>query len=84
MSAELEAAKKRLDQAKARFQKAQIKERQKARKEDARRKIIIGGAMLALLDAQKDPEARARTVRTIMKYVAEKDRSLVEAVLRGS
>ncbi|MFG6661555.1 mobilization protein [Sulfitobacter sp. 915] len=81
---ELEAAKKKLDQAKARYQKAQIKERQKSRKEDARRKIIIGGAMLALLDAQKDPDRRAGTVRTILKYVSEKDRPLVEAVLRGS
>lgn len=82
MSRELEKAEKALAQAKARFQKAQSRERQRARKEDTRRKVIIGGALMSLLNAMP-PEKRQRTAETLLRHVSERDRDLVEAALRG-
>jgi hypothetical protein len=83
MSAELDAAKKRLEQAKARYQKAAVKERERERKADARRKIIIGGSILSLI-ASQSPEKREITLKTVLRHVAEKDRELVEPVLRAA
>lgn len=80
MSAELEKARRAYDQAKARFQKAQTRDRQRERKEDARRKIIIGAAVTSLI-ANQPPERRANLVAALLKNVAEKDRPLVEPVL---
>ena len=80
MPTELEQAQKKLDQAKARLQKAQIRERQKVRKEDARVKIIIGGAVLALIRDQP-PESAAKTVATLLKRMTDKDRSFVDPLL---
>lgn len=83
MSSQYEAAKKKLEQAKARFQKAQTLERQRQRKLDARQKIIIGAAMLKMIDAYKDPDRREKTVQTILRFVSDKDRPLIIDVLRG-
>ncbi|MBB2163407.1 mobilization protein [Gluconacetobacter sp. 1b LMG 1731] len=47
----LERAKQRLTQAQARYEKVSSVESQKARKEDLRRKIIVGGAVLAMVDS---------------------------------
>lgn len=83
MSAQYEAAKKKLEQAQARFQKAQTLERQRQRKLDARQKIIIGAAMLKMIDTYKDPDRREKTVQTILRFVSDKDRPLIIDVLRG-
>ncbi|SFP97342.1 hypothetical protein [Tranquillimonas alkanivorans] len=80
MSGELERARKRLDQAKARFQRAQAQERQRERKLDARRKIILGAALLALIKVQP-AEKRARLVEALLKRVAAKDLPVVQPVL---
>lgn len=80
MPSELEQAQKKLDQAKARLQKAQIRERQRVRKDDARSKIIIGGAVLALIKDQT-PEHAAKTAATLLKRMTDKDRSFVDPLL---
>lgn len=80
MSGELERARKRLDQAKARFQRAQAQEHQRERKLDARRKIILGAALLALIKVQP-AEKRARLVEALLKRVAAKDLPVVQPVL---
>ena len=80
MNAETERARKAYEQAKARYQKAQTRDRQRERKEDARRKIIIGAAVTSLI-ANQLPERRANLVAALLKHVAEKDRHLVEPVL---
>jgi hypothetical protein len=82
MPSELEQAQKKLDQAKARLQKAQTKERLRVRKDDARTKIIIGGAMLALIKDQS-PENAAKTVAMLVKRMSDRDRALVEPKLQS-
>lgn len=49
----LEKAERQFEQAKARLDAARAREREKVRKQDARRKIILGGALIER--AERDP-----------------------------
>lgn len=80
MSEELDKARKAYEQAKARFQKAQTIERTKERKADARRKIIIGSAMLSMIAAQS-PKQRLNLVQHLFRYISKQDRPLVRSLL---
>ena len=68
---ELEKAQRQLEQAKARVQKLKARARSEDRKRDTRRKIILGGILLA--EARRDP-AIAQRVRQWIAGLPEKDR----------
>ncbi len=71
----LEKAQKDLERAKARLQNEQAKMKEKERKQDARKKIILGGAIIAA--AKANPQLREwLRANIIAVYVAEKDRGL--------
>ncbi len=71
----LEKARQDLEKAKARLQREQAKMKEKERKQDTRKKIILGGAMLAATKAS--PQLRDWVRQNIIAvYVAEKDRGL--------
>ena len=81
--AALEEAEKRLSQAKARRDKAAARLSSSHRKIDTRAKIILGGALLALLGrANGDAE---RAVQAILKLEAskwpERDQAALRAIL---
>lgn len=69
---ELEKAQRQLEQAKARVQKLKAKARSEDRKRDTRRKIILGGILLA--EARRDP-AIGQRVRQWIASLPEKDRA---------
>lgn len=72
---QLEDAKKKLDQAKARVQKLEARKRQAERKKDTRRKIILGGMMIA--EARQDP-ARAATLKKKIAALPDRDRAVFD------
>lgn len=72
---ELEKAQRQLEQAKARVQKLKAKARSEDRKRDTRRKVILGGVLLA--EARKTPGIRQRVEQWIAS-LPEKDRSAFE------
>lgn len=75
MSNRLEQAEKRLEQAKAQVQRARAAEAQKERKADTRRKVIIGGYVLA--KARVDPRFWQFIQNTVAE-MSEKDRAAFE------
>jgi len=86
MSAQLDAISKKiqeqmdkLNQLKAQKQKAQnrlrAKEREQQRKDDTRRKILIGACMMKL--AEENPEAKDRMLKQLDRFLTEeRDRNL--------
>lgn len=68
-------AKKKIDQAKARLQKFEARNRQNERKKDTRRKIILGGMMIA--DARKDP-AKAEVLKSRIAALPDRDRAVFD------
>ncbi|WP_258091346.1 mobilization protein [Wohlfahrtiimonas chitiniclastica] len=86
MSTQLDALEKRiqeqtekLNQLRAQKQKAQnrlrAKEREQQRKDDTRRKILIGACMMKL--AEENPEANDRMLRQLDRFLTEEhDRKL--------
>ncbi|MBB6212526.1 mobilization protein [Novispirillum itersonii] len=72
---ELEKAQRQFEQAKARVQKLKAKARSEDRKRDTRRKVILGGVLLA--EARKTPGIRQRVEQWISS-LPEKDRSAFE------
>ena len=73
---ELDRAEKRYAQAKARLLALKNREATKARKLDARRKIILGGALVDL--AERDSNAAAMIERLIRNLPREQDRKAFE------
>ena len=88
MSTQLDALEKRiqeqtekLNQLRAQKQKAQnrlrAKEREQKRKDDTRRKILIGACMMKL--AEDNPEANDRMLRQLDRFLTEeRDRRLFQ------
>ena len=88
MSTQLDALEKRiqeqtekLNQLRAQKQKAQnrlrAKEREQKRKDDTRRKILIGACMMKL--AEDNPEANDRMLRQLDRFLTEeRDRKLFQ------
>lgn len=73
----LEKLERQYQQAKARLEAARAREREKNRKLDARRKIILGGALIER--AARDPEA-ARMLATLVAGLGrQQDRKAFEA-----
>lgn len=72
---ELEKAQRQLEQAKARVQKLKARARSEERKRDTRRKVILGGILLA--EARRDP-ATAQRVRQWIAALPERDRALFD------
>lgn len=72
----LEKLERQYQQAKARLDAARAREREKSRKLDARRKIILGGALIER--AARDPEA-ARMLATLVSGLGrQQDRKTFE------
>jgi len=68
-------AQKKYDQAKAKLQRAKARSSAKARKLDARRKLILGGALLerAKRGGSADREAPAKLVRDILNGLSRQN-----------
>ncbi len=62
-----------------RIRRAASEERERRRREDARSKIVIGGALLALLRAE--PVAARALAPRLLPLIAERDRELIAALL---
>lgn len=74
--ADVEKLKEKKRQLETRIKKIESLEKSKKRKEDTRRKIIIGGAMLAY--AAGDPSAKERLYKILGKFITNpKDRVLI-------
>lgn len=74
--ADVEKLKEQKRQLEAKIKKIESLEKTKKRKEDTRRKIIVGGALLA--QAEKDPAFKQNLYRHLEKLVINpKDRELV-------
>ncbi len=71
----LEKAQRDVEKAKARLQREQAKMKEKERKQDTRKKIVLGGALLAAAKANPQVADWLRA-QIIPVYVAEKDRGL--------
>lgn len=71
----VQVAQKQYDQAKARLQRAKAVSSVRARKLDARRKIILGGALLerAKRGGSADSEAATRLVRDILNSLSRQN-----------
>lgn len=69
---ELDRARKRYEQARARLQALRNREAARERKIDTRRKVILGGALMDL--ATRDPNATAMLDRLIRNLPREQDR----------
>lgn len=76
--AELMRKRAELDQRLARIQ---AKEKAENRKDDARRKILLGGAVLAYI--RRHPEHAASMGRTLIPLVADRDQELVAAAFQA-
>lgn len=75
MTKSLEEAEKKLRQAKAHVQQLRAREKETARKLDTRRKIVLGGFLIA--EAKADPGAMAR-LKTRIQTLSERDKHLFE------
>ncbi len=71
----VQEAQKRYDQAKARLQRARARSSTRTRKLDARRKIILGGALLerARRGGSADSVAAAKLVRDIIEGLSRQN-----------
>lgn len=75
--ADVEKLKEQKRQLEARIKKIESLEKSKKRKEDTRRKIIIGGAMLAY--AAADDSCKEKLYKILGKFITNpKDRALVD------
>ena len=72
----LETAQTRYNQAKARLQKIQNRERVNLRKQDTRRKIILGALLMETM--KRNPETREKVMEQIRNLPRETDRKLFE------
>lgn len=72
---DLEKAQRQLEQAKARVQKLKARAKAEERKKDTRRKIILGGLVLAR--AKRDPDAAVKLTQQIAA-LPEKERTAFE------
>ena len=72
----VEKLERQYEQAKARLQAAKARERAKARKLDARRKIILGGALIE--QAERDPAAARVLSELIAGLSRQQDRKTFE------
>lgn len=72
---QLEKAKAQLEQAKARVQRLQAKARTEERKRDTRRKVVLGGILIA--EARRDP-ATAETLKRWIDRLDPKDKAPFE------
>ncbi len=68
----LEKLERQYEQAKARLQAAKARERTKARKLEARRKIILGGALIER--AERDPDAARFLAKLVTGLSRQQDR----------
>ncbi|PKQ07867.1 MAG: hypothetical protein CVT72_01655 [Alphaproteobacteria bacterium HGW-Alphaproteobacteria-11] len=75
----LEAQRARLD---LRIRALTAQERERSRREDARAKIILGGALLAFF--RREPVAARALVPRLLPLVAERDRDLVARFFENS
>ncbi len=75
MTKSLRDAEKKLQQAKALVQQLRAREKEAARKLDTRRKIVLGGLLIA--EAKSDPGAMAR-LRSSIRALSEHDKQLFE------
>lgn len=71
----VQEAQKQLDQAQARLQRAKARASARARKLDARRKIILGGALLgrARRGGSADSDAAAKLVQAIIEGLSRQN-----------
>ncbi len=74
---ELERLERQYTQAKNRLQAAKARQSVKQRKLDARRKIILGGALLDL--SARDPDAMAMVERLLRSLPRDQDRKAFDA-----
>lgn len=70
---ELEKLSQKRDQLSARIQKLKAREKEQSRKDDTRRKILLGGSLMALLKNQDDILSR-RVFTACLNLISEKDR----------
>jgi len=75
MTKSLEEAEKKLRQAKALVQQLRAREKETARKLDTRRKIVLGGFLIA--EAKTDSGAMAR-LKARIEALPERDKQLFE------
>ena len=76
LDAQIAAARKRAEQAKARLQALEARASQQARKLDTRRKVILGGL---LLDAAEKDDRFARVITALMERISrDQDRKAFE------
>jgi hypothetical protein len=76
--AELLRKRAELDQ---RLAQLQAREKATAQREDARRKIVLGAAVLAFI--RKQPQHAAGMAKTLLPLVADRDRELVAAAFQA-
>jgi len=72
---------RRIEQLQALRQRRLALARERERKRDTRRKVIIGGGLLALI--RRGDQAAAEVGRKILQGASKRDRTLVAAVLEG-
>ena len=77
MTTKLEQLKKKQEQLRLQIQKEQQKESAKKRKEDTRRKILLGAMVLERMD--RESEYREQVINKLDSYLTkERDRELFE------
>lgn len=77
MTTKLEQVKKKQEQLRLQIQKEQQKESAKKRKEDTRRKILLGAMVLERMD--RESEYREQVINKLDSYLTkERDRELFE------
>ena len=72
----IERARLQLEQARARLQRLEARERSEERKRDTRRKVILGGALVEL--AARDREASVMIAKLVRGLSREPDRRVFE------
>ena len=72
----IEKARRQFEEAKARLQAVEARERTAERKRDTRRKVILGGALLEL--ASRDAEAEKMIARLVSGLSRDRDRKSFE------
>ena len=79
LDAQIAAARKRAEQAKARLQALEARASQQARKQDTRRKVILGGLLIDA--AEKDDRFSKVITALIARMVREQDQKAFEGWL---
>ena len=73
---ELENAERKFQQAKARLQQVRARARQQERKNDTRRKIILGAILIDM--AENDPGIRKEVLGRLRNLTRERDKAVFE------